>query len=114
MEIDALVHSKLLNEHLDSSTYEYSITDKADEYIQGYSFSKEQSSFINMLNNKSASILELVSVFFYLKDSGYVEENAILNKTRILKPELERYIDEAYNVFSNVEKHDVPSTYRKN
>lgn len=105
MEIDALVHSELLNEHVKGSTYEYCITCKANEYIKNYSYSEEQASFINMLNEQPVSILELVSVFYYLKGNGYAEKSSILNKTRILKPELVGYIDEAYNLFSCIEKY---------
>jgi len=103
MEIDALVHSDLLNERLDNSTYEYSITNKANEYILDDTFSEEQASFINFLNKKPAYILELVSVFFYLKDNGYTEQSAILNKTKILKPELAKHIEEAYALYSSIQ-----------
>jgi uncharacterized protein YwgA len=107
MEIDDLVRSELLDESLNNNTYEYSITDKAYEYVRDSSYSEEQVSLINMLNQESAYILELVSVFFYLEDSGYNNQNAILKKTRILKPELVNYIGEAYSLYSRIKEFKV-------
>jgi hypothetical protein len=97
----------LLDESLNNNTYEYSITDKAYEYVRDSSYSEEQVSLINMLNQESAYILELVSVFFYLEDSGYNNQNAILKKTRILKPELVNYIGEAYSLYSRIKEFKV-------
>lgn len=106
MEIDALVHSDLLLENcIDNITYEYSVTEKAKEYMLDDIFSSEDIRFINRLNEKPATILELVSVLFYLQDSGYTEKEALISKTKALKPDIAGHIDEAYAVFSDINSY---------
>jgi len=102
MEIDELVRLDLLKEYYDDITYEYKVTKDADSYLKDNIFDDKQISTIKMLNREPGNILELVSVFFYLEDNGYTEKNAILKKTRILKPELVNHLDKAYELYSSI------------
>lgn len=106
MEIDALVHSQLLLENvIDNNTYEYSVTEKAKEHMSDNTFSPEDIEFINILNEKPATILELVSVLLYLQDNGYTEKKALISKTEALKPDIAIHINEAYDVFSDINSY---------
>ncbi len=107
MEIDSLVQSNLLEECSVGTTYEYGIADQANDFIQRNYFSKDEISFIKSLNEKPAYILELVSVFFYLEDKGYNNESILKNKTRILKPELSKYIDKAYELYLDIKNIEI-------
>lgn len=58
------------------------------------------SDLINDLNNKNVEILGLVAIIFYLKNSGIIEQEKIIKKINILKPNLILYLNEALDLFN--------------
>ena len=104
MEIDFLVESGLLREEQVGETYEYTLSNEFGELEGKYDAHKQ---FIHYLNDKPARILELISVFFYLEDKGYQDEDVIKKSTAILKPELKEYIEKAYQEYIEIKNYSI-------
>ena len=107
LEIDSLVNGEILKEEKEGNAYNYKVLLEDNEYIISDFFSDEVKKLIAELKEYRSYILELVATFFYLKEKGYKKEEVIKKKTSILKSNLEEFIDEAYDIFDNIQNKNL-------
>ena len=101
LEIEELVDSGEIKE-TSANPYVYKLDPKVVDNIDN-TMLRGKKSLVERLNSQDYRVLELIATIYYLKNNGINNDLALKNKLMILKPHLESKIEEAFNVFKDLE-----------
>lgn len=103
LEIDELVDRGIFKESGEGFSFKYEYNDEFSGNLDMDSEIKSNSNLINFLVIQDYQELELVSTIYYLKNSGYPNNNLIKGKLKILKPHLSSKFEKSFNLFQELE-----------
>lgn len=103
LEIDELVDRRIFNENGEGFSFKYEFNDEFANHVDNNSEISSNLLLINFLVNQDYQDLELVSTIYYLKNSGYQNDNMIKGKLKILKPHLSSKVENSFVLYNEIE-----------
>ena len=103
--IEELVDNNLIKES-GSDPYKYTLSEQIPPKGNDKPFLKNKD-IIDLLNITDYRILELVSTIYYIKERGFKACDVIKKQLELLKPNLSKKINEAYDYYLELE-NDFP------
>ncbi len=101
-EIDDLVESGLINE-TGNVNFTYRLNESRSSTLDRNDSLYTYESLIQKLNSQSSPLLELVATIYYLKANGYNDDEKIVKKVKVLKPNLIKHKKDAFSLIAELE-----------
>ena len=103
LEIDYLTNIGYLKESTEGNAYNYELNAEFPLSIERDENIVKNEDLISELLSKESQLLEVTSTIYYLKSYNYKEREAIEQKIKLLKPNLQDKISSAFELYSSLE-----------
>jgi len=104
IEIEYLSKIGFLKESQSEEGYTYELNKEFRIKVEIDNGVAKHEELIKDIVNKESQLLEVTSTIYYLKSHQYKEKESIENKIKILKPNLQDRIANAFDLYSSLEK----------